>query len=406
MSLIDEGGERYVRMANLACVGSHHVNGVARLHSDLLKADVLHDFHELEPAKFSNKTNGVTPRRFLRLCNPGLAQLITGAIGEGWVKDLEELRRLEPLAEDAAFRESWRAVKRANKVRLAGEVERRTGFTVSPDSLLDVQVKRIHEYKRQHLNMLHVVTLYQRLKRQPGLASCPRTVLLGGKAAPGYFMAKLMIKLVSAVGDVVNNDPDVRGRLRVVFFPDFNVKSSEYVFPAADLSEQISTAGKEASGTGNMKLALNGALTIGTLDGANIEIREEVGADNFFLFGLTTDEVRAAKARGYRPRQLYEADADLRGALDAIAEGRFSGGDRALFRPLVDALLNRDEYMLLADYAGYVARQDEAARLYGDADTWTRKSILTVARMGKFSSDRTIREYCAEIWRAEPVRVD
>jgi starch phosphorylase len=392
-------------MANLACVGSHHINGVARLHTELLKADVLRDFHELEPAKFSNKTNGVTPRRFMRLANPGLARLITGAIGEGWVRELDELRALEPLAEDPGFRAAWRQVKRENKVRLAAEIERRTGVAVSPDSLFDVQVKRIHEYKRQHLNVLHVVTLYQRLKRDPSRALCPRMVMFGGKAAPGYFMAKLIIKLCNAVAEVVNTDPDVRGRLRVAFYPDFNVKSSECVFPAADLSEQISTAGKEASGTGNMKLAMNGALTIGTLDGANIEIREEVGAENFFLFGLTAEEVRATKAKGYDPRRHYEADPALREAIDAIASGRFSGGDRALFRPLVDGLLGRDEYMLLADYAAYIATQDAAAALYMDAETWTRKSILTVARMGKFSSDRSIREYCDEIWKTKSVKV-
>jgi starch phosphorylase len=406
LSIIEETGERHVRMAHLACVGSRHVNGVAKLHTELLRTELLRDFHELEPAMFSNKTNGVTPRRFLRLCNPGLAALISGAIGDRWVADLEQLRRLEPLAEDAAFRAAWRTVKRGNKVALARELERRAGVVVSPDSLYDVQVKRVHEYKRQHLNMLHVVTLYHRLKRQPGAGIPPRTVIVGGKAAPGYRAAKLIIKLVNAVAEVVNADPEVNGRLRVAFFPDFNVKSSGLVFPAADLSEQISLAGKEASGTGNMKLALNGALTIGTLDGANVEIREEVGADNFFLFGLTTAQVAATRAAGYRPRDFYQASAELREALDALASGRFSRGDRGLFRPLVDALLAGDEYMLLADYADYVAAQDRAAALYTDQEQWTRKSILTVARMGRFSSDRAIREYCQEIWKVRPVMID
>jgi starch phosphorylase len=406
LSIIDETGERHVRMAHLACVGSRHVNGVARLHTELLRTELLRDFYQLDPAMFSNKTNGVTPRRFLRLCNPGLSALISGAIGDRWVADLEELRRLEPLAEDAAFRAAWRAVKRDNKVALARELERRAGVVVAPDSLYDVQVKRVHEYKRQHLNMLHVVTLYHRLKRQPGAQIPPRTVIVGGKAAPGYFMAKLIIKLVNAVAEVVNADPEVNGRLRVAFFPDFNVKSSGVVFPAADLSEQISLAGKEASGTGNMKLALNGALTIGTLDGANVELREEVGADNFFLFGLTTAQVAAARAAGYRPRDFYQASAELREALDALGSGRFSRGDAGLFRPLIDALLGRDEYMLLADYADYIAAQDRAAALYADPEQWTRKSILTVARMGHFSSDRAIREYCQDIWKVSPVVID
>jgi starch phosphorylase len=406
LSNSDEQGERHVRMAHLACVGSQHINGVARLHSELLRSELLRDFCELDPAAFSNKTNGVTPRRFLRLCNPRLSALITGAIGDGWLTDLQQLRRLEPLAEDASFRASWRQVKRANKVDLAAELQRRTGIVVSPDSLFDVQVKRVHEYKRQHLNMLHVVTLYHRLKRHPDLAIPPRTVIVGGKAAPGYRMAKLIIKLVNAVAEVVNADPEVNSRLRVAFFPDFNVKSSGLVFPAADLSEQISLAGKEASGTGNMKLALNGALTIGTLDGANVEIREEVGPDNFFLFGLTAPQVAATRAAGYRPRDLYQANPELREALDALASGRFSRGDGALFRPLIDGLLDHDEYLLLADYPGYLAAQEQAAALHADEDQWTRKSVLTVARMGKFSSDRAIREYCQEIWKVGPVVID
>jgi starch phosphorylase len=408
VSLIDEHGPRYVRMANLACVGSRRINGVARLHSELLAREVLPDFHQMAPEAFTNVTNGVTPRRFILLCNPGLCHLIDGAIGAGWATDLGRLRRLEPLAEDAAFRAEWRRVKRENKVALGEEVQRRTGVAMDPDALLDVQIKRLHEYKRQHLNVLHVLTLYNRIKRDPAREVVPRTVLFGGKAAPGYFMAKLIIKLANAAADLVNRDPDVRGRLKVVFFPDYNVKNSQRIFPAADLSEQISTAGKEASGTGNMKLALNGALTIGTLDGANVEIREEVGADNFFLFGLTVDQIQERRAAGYQPRRIYEEDAELRAVLDLIASGRLAGGDVALFRPLVDTLLGRDDYMVLADYRAYVDCQERVSRAYQDKELWTRMSILNVARMGKFSSDRSIHEYCERIWevRPEPVVMD
>jgi starch phosphorylase len=406
LSLIDETAPRCVRMAHLACVGSHAINGVAALHTDLLERDTLRDFFELWPGKFSNKTNGVTPRRFLVLVNPGLGALITEAIGTGWVTDLERLRGLEPFADDRAFRARWRAVKVANKRALAGVIRERTGLAIDPDSLLDVQIKRIHEYKRQHLNVLHVVAAYQRLREGAAAEAAPRTVLFAGKAAPGYFMAKLIIKLINSVADVINNDPDTRDRLQVVFFPDYNVKHGQPIFPAADLSEQISTAGKEASGTGNMKLAMNGALTIGTLDGANIEIREEVGAENFFLFGLTAEQVAAQKARGYRPRQYYEGNPRLRAAIDLIAGGHFSPGERDLFRPLVEHLLERDDYLVLADFQAYVDCQEEVARAYADAEHWTRMSILNVARMGKFSSDRAIREYCRDIWRVEPQRIE
>ena len=321
MSLIDESGERYVRMANLATVGSHHVNGVAQLHSDLLVKTVMHDFAELWPGKFLNVTNGVTPRRFVAVSNPPLAQLITRRIGDGWLRDLNQLRKLEPLADDEAFRKEWREVKLTAKRDLAALIEQRTGIKVNPESLFDVQAKRLHEYKRQHLNVLHILTLYRRLQLAPEADVPPRTFIFGGKAAPGYFMAKLIIKLINSVAAVVNNDPAVRDRLKVVFFPDFNVKNSQHIYPAADLSEQISTAGKEASGTGNMKFAMNGALTIGTLDGANVEIREEVGAENFFLFGLTADEVTGLKSHGYRPRGYYERNAELRDVLDFIASG-------------------------------------------------------------------------------------
>lgn len=403
VSLIDESGSRSVRMAHLACVGSHAINGVAELHTRLLEHEVLPDFCEMTPAKFSNKTNGVTPRRFLLLSNPKLAALITEAIGEGWITDLDELRNLEPLARDSAFGEKWRRVKYANKTALAKFIESVTGLRVEPSSLFDIHTKRIHEYKRQHLNLLHVITLYNRIKRNPDMRITPRTVMFGGKAAPGYFMAKLIIKLINSVAEVVDTDTDVRGRLKVVFLPDFNVKNAQRIYPAADLSEQISTAGKEASGTGNMKMAMNGALTIGTLDGANIEIRDEVGPENFFLFGLTAAEVQELWARGYHPRHYYEANDNLREALDRIADGTFSSREPSLFRPIVDSLLNQDPFTALADYQAYVDCQDEVAQVFRETDHWTEMSILNVARIGKFSSDRAIREYCRDIWNI-PVR--
>ncbi|MDD3180751.1 MAG: glycogen/starch/alpha-glucan phosphorylase [Opitutaceae bacterium] len=405
LSLIEEGGEKYVRMANLACVGSHAINGVAALHTTLLKQTVLRDFYDLWPEKFSNKTNGVTPRRFMVLSNPGLARLITSRIGDRWIRDLDELRQLEAHLGDATFRAAWRGVKHANKMRLAAAIYKTTSVVVDPTTLFDIQVKRIHEYKRQLLNLLHVVTLYRRLKRNPRLKAAPRTVIFGGKAAPGYFMAKLVIKLINSVADVVNADPEVSGRLKMVFFPDFNVKNAHHIYPAADLSEQISTAGMEASGTGNMKFSLNGALTIATLDGANVEIREEVGAENFFLFGLTAEEVAARKARGYRPRDIYNGNAELRAAIDLISLGAFSGGDKGLFAPVINSLLDRDDYMLLADYASYIESQDRVSLAYQAPEEWTRMSILNVARMGKFSSDRAIREYCRDIWHVAPVPV-
>jgi starch phosphorylase len=399
LSLIDESGERAVRMANLACVGSHAVNGVEALHTELLKQDVLRDFHDLWPEKFSNKTNGVTPRRFLVLSNPPLTRLITDTIGDRWITHLDELRRLEAFADKADFQRRWRRIKLDNKHALAMHIRQRTGIEVNPASLFDIQAKRLHEYKRQHLNMLYVMTLYNRLKRDPTADVTPRTVIFGGKAAPGYVMARLIIKLITSVAEVANVDPEVGERLKVVFFPNFNVQSSHWVYPAADLSEQISTAGKEASGTGNMKFAMNGALTIGTLDGANVEIREEVGADNFFLFGLTAEQVAARKTQGYRPREYYEANPHLHEVLDQLSAGVFSGGDTNLFKPLVDSLLDHDPYMLLADYQAYVDCQDRVDAAYRDARQWTRMSILNVARIGKFSSDRAIREYCEDIWR-------
>ena len=405
LSLIDESGERYVRMAHLAAVGSHHVNGVARLHSDLLRQTVMRDFAELDPARFCNVTNGVTPRRFVAVSNPPLAQLLTARLGEGWLRDLDRLRQLEPLADDASFQAEWRAVKTTAKTNLARLVAQRTGVTIDPASLFDVQAKRLHEYKRQHLNVLHILTLYLRLRDQPDAEIAPRTFLFGAKAAPGYAMAKLIIRLINAVAQVVNHAPAVRDRLKVVFFPDFNVKNAQHIYPAADLSEQISTAGKEASGTGNMKFALNGALTIGTLDGANVEIREEVGPENFFLFGLTADEVQARQAAGYRPREVYEQDPTLRAVLDFIASGALAGGDRALFQPIVDNLLHHDPFLVLADFAAYLACQEQVGALWRDPAAWTRKSILNVARMGKFSSDRSIRDYCTQIWQVKPIVV-
>lgn len=403
LSLIDESGCRYVRMAHLACVGSHAVNGVAKLHSELLNDELLPDFHEMFPEKFHNVTNGVTPRRWMALSNPRLAALISGAIGDGWITQLDELRKLEPFADDPAFQEKWRRVKRENKNDLATLILSRTGVAVDPDSLFDIQVKRLHEYKRQHLNVLHIITLYARLKRDPSSDCVPRTFVFGGKAAPGYAMAKLIIKLINSVAGVVNTDPDIRGRLNVAFLPDFNVKTGQQVYPAADLSEQISLAGEEASGTGNMKFSMNGALTIGTLDGANVEIREEVGAENFFLFGLKVDEVEELKERGYDPRKYHDSNPALREAIDLICSGHFSGGNAQLFAPLVDSLMQRDDYLLFADYQPYIDCQDRVSAAFRDQQNWTRMSILNVARMGKFSSDRAIREYCERIWKVEPM---
>ena len=405
MSLVGEEGGKTVRMAHLATVGSHAVNGVAALHTELLKSSVLRDFHELWPGRFSNKTNGVTPRRFLALANPGLGALITRAIGEGWVVELDQLRRLEPLADDPAFREAWRAIKRANKQRLADYLRKVAAVDLDPSWLFDIQVKRIHEYKRQHLNALHIATLYRRLKQDPGLDVPPRAFIFGGKAAPGYFLAKRIIKLVNALAETINGDPEVNGRMRVAFVPNFNVQNAHLIYPAADLSEQISTAGKEASGTGNMKFMLNGALTIGTLDGANLEIRDEVGAENFFLFGLTADEVACVKREGYRPSAWAEGNAELGAVLGLIASGAISRGDREVVRPLVENLLGSDPFLVLADYAAYVDCQEQVSAAWKDQERWTRMSILNTARGGKFSSDRSIREYCDEIWQVPAVKV-
>ncbi len=406
LSIIDESGEKYVRMANLASIGSHAINGVAALHTELLKRDVLHDFYELYPEKFFNVTNGVTPRRWVVLSNPKLARLITGRIGEEWIHNMEEqLRKIEVYANDREFQKEWSRIKHDNKENLAAIIRQRTGVVVDPNSMFDIQVKRIHEYKRQHLNVLHVITLYNGIKRNPRIDVVPRTVIFGGKAAPSYFMAKLIIKLINSVADVVNNDPDVAGRLKVVFVPDFNVKNAHAIYPAADLSEQISTAGKEASGTGNMKFSMNGALTIGTLDGANVEIREAVGEENFFLFGLTTDEVHGLRSRGYNPMEYVESDEELQGVFDLLNRGHFSKGDPSLFKPLVDSLLSRDEYMLMADYQSYIECQGRVNTVYRDQEQWTRMSILNVARIGLFSSDRSIRDYAEKIWGVKQVKI-
>jgi starch phosphorylase len=407
LSLIGhDGGADVVRMAHLATVGSFAVNGVARMHTELLKSTVMRDFCQLWPEKFHNVTNGATPRRFLYLSNPGLARLISHTLGDGWIARLEDLKQLEPLTDDAAFRERWQAAKLKAKERLAERIQRRTGVVVDPHTLFDIQVKRIHEYKRQHLNLLHVITLYERIKQNSAADAPPRTVIFGGKAAPGYAMAKLIIKLVNSVAEVVNNDPQVNHRLRVVFYPNFNVKHAQFIYPAADLSEQISMAGKEASGTGNMKFAMNGAVTIGTLDGANAEIREEVGEENFFLFGLTVDEVARTFAAGYAPLEIYRTNESLKSVIDLIDSGVFSHGDRELFRPLTQQLMHHDPYLVMADYAAYVATQDRAGLAWRDRDGWTRMSILNVARIGKFSSDRSVREYCEKIWKIGPVTVD
>ncbi|HTL19812.1 MAG TPA: glycogen/starch/alpha-glucan phosphorylase [Steroidobacteraceae bacterium] len=405
MSLIDEAGEKRVRMANLATIGSHAVNGVAALHSQLLRETVLRDFAQLWPERFLNVTNGVTPRRFMVLSNPALAQLLDETLGEGWAADLTRLRALEERADDRAFRDKWRQVKRANKEMLARLIRLRTGSSVDPAALFDIQVKRIHEYKRQHLNALHIITLYNRLRNDPRLDVPPRCFIFGGKAAPGYHMAKLIIRLINGVAEVVNNDPAVAGRLKVVFFPNFNVKYSHAIYPAADLSEQISTAGKEASGTGNMKFMLNGALTIGTLDGANVEMREEAGAENFFLFGLTVEQAERTRREGYQPARELERHPELHQAFEQIANGTFSRGDRVLFQPLIDNLRNSDPFLVLADYADYIACQERVNAAWRDAEHWTRMSILNTARAGKFSSDRAVREYCDHIWGAKSVRI-
>jgi len=402
LSLVDDAHRR-IRMAHLCVVGSNHVNGVAALHTDLMRRHVFADFNRMTPEKFINVTNGVTQRRWLLQSNPGLSDLISEAIGDGWRTDLKQIKALEPLAEDAAFRERFAAIKRANKVRLCHLVEARSGVTFDPDALFDSQVKRIHEYKRQLLNVLHVITLYNRIRDGKDITR-PRNVIIAGKAAPGYFLAKLIIRLINDVAAVVNNDPKSRGKLALAFVPNYNVSAAEVIIPGTDLSEQISTASTEASGTGNMKFALNGALTIGTLDGANIEIKEHVGADNIFIFGKTADEVGDMRAHGYRPWDFYNGNEDLKRAVDMINEGFFTPDDPARYKPIYDTLLSQgDHYFLMADYESYVAMQDQVVQAYGDQQDWTRKAILNVANMGEFSSDRSIHDYARDIWRIKPL---
>lgn len=399
MSVIDESGPKYVRMANLACIGSQRINGVAQLHSELLKNRVLYDFYEMWPWKFYNVTNGVTPRRWIGASNNNLVKLLNKHLSVNWLKNYSsEINKIEVLADDPTFRSAWQKVKTKNKKILAQWVKKSTGIEINTDALFDIQVKRIHEYKRQHLNVLHIISLYNRLKEDPKMNMPPKVFLFGGKAAPGYYMAKLIIKLINSVGDVVNNDPDINDRLKVVFLPNFNVQIGHFTYPAADLSEQISLAGKEASGTGNMKFTMNGALTIGTLDGANVEIREEVGKENFFLFGMNVEEVTAKKSNGYNPHEYYESNPVLQKAIDQISSGYFSNGDTNLFKPLIDNLLWHDEYMVLADFQSYADCHKKVREAYLDKDHWTRMSILNVARSGKFSSDRSIADYARHIW--------
>ncbi len=405
LSIIGEEGGKRVRMANLATIGSHAVNGVAAMHSELVKHQLLRDFHDLWPEQFHNVTNGVSPRRFVQQANPGLDAILTEVAGPAWPRDLRTLRQLEAHADDSAFQERWAQMKAEAKARFGQQIEQRLGIKVDPHSLFDVQAKRIHEYKRPHLNLLHIVSLYNRIKQNPNGDYIPRTFIFGGKAAPGYRMAKLIIKLIHSVAEVVNHDKQINGWLRVVFYPDFNVKNAQPIYPAADLSEQISTAGKEASGTGNMKFSLNGALTIGTLDGANVEIRDAVGAENFFLFGHTEGQVAQLLAEGYHPWEYYHGHTELREAIDLIATSLFSHGDGELFRPLLDNLLQHDPYLLLADFPSYLNAQEAVARAFTEPHHWRRMSILNTARMGYFSADRSVVDYNNQIWHAEPVVV-
>jgi starch phosphorylase len=408
LSLVDEAGERRVRMAYVAVLASHSINGVSGLHSELMKQSIFADFAKIFPERFNNKTNGVTPRRWLAQANPPLASLLDQRLGKGWRRDLSQLEALRPMAAQPPFARAFRHAKRENKLRLANWVEQHMGLVLDTDAMFDVQVKRIHEYKRQLLNVLHVITRYHRiLDAQAAGATIdmvPRVVVFAGKAASAYQMAKLVIRLINDVAATINNDPRVGKLLKVVFLPNYSVSLAEVIMPAADLSEQISTAGTEASGTGNMKFALNGALTIGTLDGANVEMRDNVGAENIFIFGNTTPQVADIRAHGYQPRDIYEANPELKRVLDAIRDGVFSHGETARYQGIFDALVNwGDHYLLLADYASYVAKQAEVDALYRDSDAWTRMAILNVAGMGAFSSDRTIAQYAHEIWRTKPV---
>ncbi len=406
ISLIEENGHKMVRMANLAVVGSFSVNGVAALHTRLLRSELFPDFDSLYPGKFNNKTNGITPRRWLRACNPRLSKLITGRIGEEWVRDLDQLKKLEKWADDTAFQDEFMAVKRANKVDLAAIIKRDCGIDVSADALFDVQIKRLHEYKRQHLNLLHILALYRRLVQDPNLNIAPRVFIFAAKAAPGYDLAKAIIKSINAVGAAVNSDPRVNGKLKVAFLPNYRVSLAARIIPAADLSEQISTAGKEASGTGNMKLALNGALTIGTLDGANVEIKEEVGDENIFIFGNTVEQVAEIYRKGYKPWDYYHADEELRSVLDWLGSDYFVRGEPSNLPAMVrhSLLDGGDPFMVNADFRSYCDAQAKVDAAYRDKRRWAKMAILNTARTGKFSSDRTIREYATQIWRVQPVK--
>ena len=406
-SLIEENGDRMVRMANLAVVGSFSVNGVAELHTRLLRAQLFPEFDALYPGRFNNKTNGITPRRWLRACNPRLAACITSKIGDGWVRDLDQLRQLEKFADDPLFQDEFMTIKRANKVRLAGIIRSECGIEVSADAMFDAQIKRLHEYKRQHLNLLHILALYRRILRNPEIEVVPRVFIFAAKAAPGYELAKAIIKSINAVGAVINADPRVNGRLKVAFLPNYRVSLAARIIPATDVSEQISLAGKEASGTGNMKLALNGAVTIGTLDGANVEIQEEVGAENIFIFGQTVTEAAALQARGYNPWDYYHADEELRAVLDWLGSDHFVPGETVNLPAMVRASLleGGDPFMVLADFRAYCACQERVAEAFRDRRRWAKMAVLNTARVGKFSSDRSIREYANDIWKLKPVKV-
>jgi starch phosphorylase len=405
LSIIRDYPDKKIRMSNLAIVGCHTVNGVAELHTEILKKTIFYHFHKIFPKKFRNVTNGITPRRWLKSANPLLSGLISERIGDKWVTKLDELKKLEKFTNDKEFLENWRGSKWLNKKLLINLIERDYKLKINPESMFDVQIKRFHEYKRQLLNVLHIITLYNRIKDSPNADYVPRTIIFGGKAAPAYYMAKLVIKLINSVADAVNNDKLIGDRLKVVFIKNYSVSLAERIIPASELSEQISTAGFEASGTGNMKFALNGALTIGTMDGANVEIREEVGADNIFIFGLLADEVMKIKSNGYDPREIYKKDAELKRVIDMLSNDYFNRKEPGIFKPLVDALLNVDYYCLLADYRSYIKTQEKVSKLYKDLDKWTQKSILNVARIGKFSSDRSVQEYAKYIWKVKPVKL-
>ncbi len=406
LSIIDEDGSKSVRMAHLATIGAHHINGVATLHSDLIKRQLLPEFAELWPEKFTNVTNGVTPRRWVALANPGLADLLDKEIGSDWITNMKLMENLEKKQSDLNFLEKFQETKLLGKRKLSNYIHSKTGILVDPSSLFDVQVKRIHQYKRQHLNALQIIAQYIRIKNGTSNTKAPRTIIFGGKAAPGYFMAKLMIRFINGIADVVNSDPDMDGLLRVVFLPDYNVKLGEIVYPATDLSEQISTAGKEASGTGNMKFAMNGALTIGTLDGANVELRELVKPENFFLFGKTESEIMKLKNKGYNPHSFIENSSELKEVLRLIEIGHFSNGDKELFKPLLNSLTGLDPFFVMADFDDYLNTQDIVSKAWNDKKKWNKMALLNTARSGYFSSDRAIKEYCDSIWKVVPMPVD